>query len=63
MFLIMSVMFTRANLDFSTTEPGKAFVEPFDTPLGKLGLAICFDVSFAFLANKSSFLSTQKIRH
>jgi len=50
MFLIISVIFTRANHGVSTTEPGKAFVEPFDTPLGKLGMAICFDVSLAVLA-------------
>jgi predicted amidohydrolase len=27
-----------------TTEPGSKLVPPFDTPVGKLGMLICFDV-------------------
>lgn len=33
-----------------STEPGKDIVEPFDSPAGKIGMAICFDLRFPELS-------------
>ncbi|RPB00794.1 carbon-nitrogen hydrolase [Choiromyces venosus 120613-1] len=33
-------------LESRSTEPGSALTPPFDTPIGKLGLLICFDLRF-----------------
>ncbi|OCK86381.1 hydrolase [Lepidopterella palustris CBS 459.81] len=30
----------------NSVEPGKAILDPFDTPVGKVGLMICFDLRF-----------------
>lgn len=32
------------------TEPGNAVTAPFDSPVGKLGMAICFDLRFPDIA-------------
>jgi predicted amidohydrolase len=52
-----------ARLTFAVTrsvEKGMEIVPPFDTPLGRVGLAICFDVSLVaqvpIMMEKSSFL-------
>lgn len=34
----------------NSTEPGRGIVPPFDTPCGKVGMAICFDLRFPELS-------------
>ena len=33
---------------FSSVEPGMEILAPFDTPVGKVGSTICFDVSLVY---------------
>lgn len=33
-------------MESKSTRPGKTIVAPFPTPLGKVGLAICYDLRF-----------------
>lgn len=35
-------------LALSSVEPGMQILPPFDTPVGKVGSTICFDVSVAY---------------
>lgn len=33
-------------IESATTEPGSSLTQPFSTPIGKLGMLICFDMRF-----------------
>lgn len=37
-------------MESRSTQPGKTIVPPFSTPLGKIGLAICYDLRFPEIA-------------
>ena len=37
-------------MESRSTQPGKTIVSPFPTPLGKVGLAICYDLRFPEMA-------------
>lgn len=42
-----------------SVEPGQAIVPPFDTPIGKLGPAICYDIRFPEMALKLRSMGAQ----
>jgi hypothetical protein len=44
MFFIQSPYIS--NLHISSVEPGNEIIPPFETPVGRIGMLICFDVSF-----------------
>ena len=48
----MNIDATNKYSESSYVSPGKMICNPVDTPVGKLGLAICYDLRFPYLFAK-----------